>query len=138
MVLRLHGAPRVAREPDVLKALVGVHVLIVDHDPEARELLATVLTYCGAFVTLAATAREALHHLQRKHVDVVVAEVLLPDEDGYRLVQEIGGRVPVVALAASADDGPDRTFAAGFHGHIRKPVDPWEFCRVVAGLARKP
>ena len=45
-----------ARESDILKILVGVHVLVVDHDPEARALLESVLTYGGAFVTVVATA----------------------------------------------------------------------------------
>jgi len=121
----------VAREPDVLKALVGVHVLIVDGDAAARALLESVLAYCGAFVTSSATARDGLAYFHRKPTDVVLAD------GAYQLVREIGARVPVLALATGEGDGPDRTLAAGFHGHLRKPVDPWELCRVVAGLARK-
>lgn len=134
----LHDAPRVTREPDVLKALVGVQVLIVDHDPNARELLESVLTYGGAFVAPAGTAAEGLAYLNRKSVDVVLAGLVLPDNDGYWLVKAIGDRAPVVALATGLDDGPDRTLAAGFVAHMRKPVDPWELCRIVARLARKP
>lgn len=126
-----------AREPDVLKALVGVHVLIVDGDAAARALLESVLAYCGAFVTSSATARDGLAYFHRKPTDVVLADVTLPDAGAYQLVREIGARVPVLALATGEGDGPDRTLAAGFHGHLRKPVDPWELCRVVAGLARK-
>jgi CheY-like chemotaxis protein len=126
------------REPDVLKALVGVHVLIVDHDPDARELLESVLTYGGAFVTLAATAAEALAYLRQEAVDVVVAGVPLPENDGAWLVREIGNRAPVVALATGLDHGPDRTLADGFLAHVRKPVDPWELCRIVGRLARSP
>ena len=126
------------REPDVLKALVGVHVLIVDHDPDARELLESVLTYGGAFVMAAATADEALAYFNRTPPDVVLAEVPLPEKDGYWLVRQIGGRIPVVALASGRDDGPDRTLSAGFQAHLRKPVDPWELCRLVAELTRKP
>lgn len=125
------------REPDLLKALVGVHVLVVDDDPDARDLFGATLTYCGAFVTAVPTAREALAYVQVKPVDVVIAGVALPGEDGYWLVREIGGRFPVLALATGRGDEPDRTLAAGFHGHLRKPVDPWELCRMVAGLARK-
>jgi hypothetical protein len=39
------------REPAVVAALVGVHVLVVDADLDTRELLDAVLSYCGAFVT---------------------------------------------------------------------------------------
>ena len=117
---------------------MGVRVLIVDHDPDARQLLESVLSYGGAFVTSAATADEALAYLLRATVDVVIAEVLLPEKDGYWLAREIGTRTPVVALAIGQDDGPDRTLAGGFQAHVRKPVDPWELCRIVGGLARKP
>jgi CheY-like chemotaxis protein len=127
----------VAREPDVLKLLAGVHVLVVDPDPEARPLLEATLAYCGAFVTTAAAAREAIDAMARKPADVVIADVTLPHDDAYRLVAEIGGRVPVVALATARGDGPDRTLGAGFRAHFDKPVDPWELCRAVAGLARK-
>ena len=138
MVLRLQPVPRVARESDIVKTLVGVHVLVVDHDPEARALLEAVLTYSGAFVAVVATAEEALDFLRRTPVDVIVAEVLSPGKSGYWLVQQLDGRVPVVALAAGPDEGPDRTLASGFQAHMRKPVDPWELCRLVVGLARKP
>ena len=125
------------REPDVIKSLVGVHVLLVDGDVDARELLTSVLTYCGAFVSCASEAHEAFDHVQRKPTDVVIVDVTLPDEQGYWLVRQIGAQLPTVALAMAGGDGPDRTLAAGFRAHLRKPVDPWELCRVVAGVARK-
>ena len=127
-----------ARASDILKILVGVHVLVVDHDPEARALLESVLRYGGAFVAAVATAEEALDFLRRTPVDVIVAEVLSPGKNGYWLVEQIDGRIPVVALAAGPDEGPDRTLGSGFQAHMRKPVDPWELCRLVVGLVRKP
>lgn len=126
-----------ASGPDLLKALVGVHVLIVDADAGARELLESVLTYCGAFVTSTGDAREALRSFHARPADVVIADVTLPEHDAYWLVQQIGARAPVIALTIGGREGPDRTLDAGFHGHLRKPVDPWELCRVVAELARK-
>jgi CheY-like chemotaxis protein len=127
----------VAREPDVPKLLLGVRVLLVDADADARELLESVLSYCGAFVTTVPTADDAAAHVARTPTDVVVADVSLPASAGYRLAREIAARVPMIALAHGADDGPDRTLSAGFQAHLRKPVDPWELCRVVASLARK-
>ena len=138
MVLRLQAVPRVTREPDVLKALLGVHVLVVDHDPDARQLLESVLSYGGAFVTPAASADEALMYLGKGPVNVVVAELELPEKDGYWLLKAIGDRARVVALATGPADVMDRALEAGFDAHIRKPVDPWELCRIVGRLARKP
>jgi CheY-like chemotaxis protein len=138
LVVRLQRAARVAGEPDVPKALTGVHVLVVDGDQDARALLESVLTYCGAFVATMATAADAADYLRTGTSDVVVVDVTLPGEDGYRLVREIGARASVLALTTESGDGPERTLAAGFHAHMRKPVDPWELCRVIAELARKP
>jgi CheY-like chemotaxis protein len=126
-------------------ALVGLHVLVVDDDPEARDLIRTVLEYGGALVTVVATAREALRQLQRLTPDVLVSDIAMPHESGYWLIREAralgtvkGQRVPAIALTAHGDaHGPERTLAAGFDAHLRKPIDPWELCRHIAALARK-
>jgi CheY-like chemotaxis protein len=126
-------------------ALAGVHVLIVDDDAEARDLIGTVLRYCGALVSVAASAGEALQTLERVLPDVVVCDIAMPHQDGYWFVRSLrsrppegGGVLPVIAITAhGATHGPDRTLPAGFQAHIRKPIDPWELCRVVAGMTRK-
>ena len=126
-------------------ALSGVHVLIVDDDPEARDLIGTVLRYCGALVSAAASAVEGLETLHRVLPDIVVCDIAMPNQDGYWFVRalrerptEAGGALPVIAITAhGATHGPDRTLPAGFQAHLRKPVDPWELCRVVAAMTRK-
>ena len=126
-------------------ALVGLHVLVVDDDAEARELIRTVLEYGGALVTVVATARDALRHLQRVTPDAVVTDIAMPHENGYWLIREMralaaikGHRVPAIAITGhAADHGPERTLGAGFDAHMHKPVDPWELCRVIASLVRR-
>jgi CheY-like chemotaxis protein len=126
-------------------ALTGVHVLIIDDDDEARDLLRTVLRYCGALVSIAASAGEGLETLRRVLPDIIVCDIAMPEHDGYWFVRSLralspegGGGLPVIAITAhGATHGPDRTLPAGFQAHIRKPVDPWELCRVVASMARK-
>jgi CheY-like chemotaxis protein len=126
-------------------ALVGLHVLVVDDDADARDLLRTVLEYGGALVTSVASARDALRTLQRMTPDAVVTDIAMPRENGYWLIRELraldavkGQRTPAIAITALAHlHGPDRTLGAGFDVHLSKPVDPWELCRVVAGLSRR-
>jgi CheY-like chemotaxis protein len=126
-------------------ALSGVHVLIIDDDPEARDLIRTVLHYCGALVSVASSAGEGLEVLQRVLPDVIVCDIAMPLHDGYWFVGSLralppdrGGALPVIAITAhGATHGPDRTLPAGFQAHLRKPVDPWELCRVVASMTRK-
>jgi len=96
-------------------------------------------------VTVAASATEALEVLQRVTPDVLLSDVSMPDHDGYWLIDavralpaELGGEIPAVALTAHGDvHGPERTLAAGFRVHLRKPLDPWELCRAVASLSRR-
>jgi CheY-like chemotaxis protein len=126
-------------------ALAGVHVLIVDDDPEARELIRTVLRYCGALVTDAPSASEGLQVLERILPDVIVCDIAMPNQDGYWFVRSLrarpataGGSIPVIAITAhGATHGPDRTLPAGFQAHMRKPVEPWELCRLVTAMTRR-
>jgi CheY-like chemotaxis protein len=127
------------------EALAGIHVLVVDDDPDARLLMRTVLEYCGALVSPVASAREALRVLERVVPDVILSDISMPEDDGYWLIRQVralpadrGGAVPAIALTAHGHvHGPERTLSAGFHGHLRKPVDPWELCRTLASLVRR-
>ena len=127
-------------------ALVGLHVLVVDDDPEARDLIRTVLEYSGALVTVVASARDALRQLQRVTPDALVSDIAMPLENGYWLIREVRAlgvikrhRLPAIAITAHGEaHGPERTLAAGFDAHLHKPIDPWELCRIIAALARKP
>jgi CheY-like chemotaxis protein len=129
------------RDPLPRGTLMGVQVLVVDDDPEACDLLATILGYCGALVTTATSARAALTSASRVVPHVVVCDIAMEGHDGYwflsALRQQPGGAdVPVIAVTGYDDvHRPQRTLGAGFSGHIRKPIDPWELARMVAELA---
>jgi CheY-like chemotaxis protein len=125
--------------------LVGVHVLLVDDDSDSRDLIRTILEYCGALVSAVGSAKEALDTLARVTPDVLLSDIAMPDHDGYWLIREVrklpaeqGGAIPAFAITAHGQlHGPDRTLGAGFQGHLRKPVDPWELCRVLAASVRR-
>jgi signal transduction histidine kinase/CheY-like chemotaxis protein len=125
--------------------LSGVHVLVVDDHPDARELLSMVLTYAGAEVVTAASAAKALEMLARRKPDVLVADIGMPEEDGFALLSRVrslsseeGGNIPAIALTAYAtEDDRRRALDAGFEEHFPKPVEPSELVAVVASLARR-
>lgn len=113
-------------------ALAGVHVLIVDDDPDSLDMLEAALRYCGATVTTAATAREAVDRLGERAPAIVVTDISMPGEDGFWLLRRLrelprGATLPVVALTAHAGLD-DRILRAGFAAYIVKPVDPWALC----------
>jgi signal transduction histidine kinase len=148
------GRPDASQSSDASRAPVldGVCVLLVDDEADAREMMATALETCGAKVVAAASARDALQALGRVPVDVLLADIAMPEQDGYELIRAIrssrtGGTagVPAAAVTAHArDDERQRALAAGFQMHlakpidptIAKPIDPTTLARAVATLAR--
>ncbi len=123
-------------------SLVGIRVLVVDDEPDARSLVKRVLEDCGASVVVAPSAREGLELLEREKPDILVSDIGLPDEDGYSLIRAVrrldvdrGGRIPAAALSAFARP-EDRTLAlrAGYQMHLSKPVEPIELAAAVASL----
>jgi CheY-like chemotaxis protein len=123
-------------------SLDGLRVLVVDDEPDFRDLLATLLEERGAVVHTAASAIEALHALPALRPDVVLSDIAMPEVDGYELIRrlralpaESGGRVPAAALTAYARaEDRRRVLLAGFNMHLAKPVDPEELITVVASL----
>ncbi len=134
------------REPVWLSeapALEGIHVLVVEDDADARELIGAILQRCGAKVTLTASAEAGFGAATTNRPDVIVSDIEMPEEDGYGLIRRIraltpdqGGAVPVAALTAYAG-ASDRlkVLGAGFNVHVAKPVQPAELAMVVASLA---
>jgi PAS domain S-box-containing protein len=124
--------------------LDGTRVLVVDDEPDTRELVGVVLEQCGAKVATASSVHEALGVLSWFDADVLVADIAMPLEDGHALirkVRELGpGRahLPAVALTAHArSEDRERALASGFQVHLAKPVSPETLTQVVADLARR-
>lgn len=126
-------------------SLEGFHVLVVDDEPDARNLVRSLLENSQAKVTVAASAREAYQQASDARFDVLVCDIGMPGEDGYSLIERIregdgvNGVTPAVALTAYARS-EDRTKAlrAGFQLHLSKPVEPIELVTVIASLAGRP
>jgi PAS domain S-box-containing protein len=128
-----------------LADLAGVRVLAVDDDADALGLLKDVLEAAGAKVSTAASALDALDAIGGFKPDAVVADIGMPDMDGFELIRRIRALddpklrdVPAAALTAFARS-EDRTKAlqSGFEMHLAKPVDPGELVASVATLVRR-
>jgi PAS domain S-box-containing protein len=122
--------------------LDGARVLVVDDDPDTRQLLKQIMENHGAAVTTAASAAEALEMIGSAPPDALVADIGMPGEDGYSLMRKIrelppdrGGGVPALALTAYArPEDRVRAMRAGFQHYVTKPVEPNELAAVVANL----
>ena len=130
---------RAAAEP----SLCGFRVLVVDDDRESRHVLTAHLETAGAAVVCAASARDALDMLERERVDVLLADIAMPGEDGYSLIRKVRAlnaataSVPAAALTAFArEEDRQQAFRAGFQLHLAKPIDAGSLIAAVATLAR--
>jgi PAS domain S-box-containing protein len=129
-------------EADVL---LGVSVLVVDDDEDARDLISRVLQECKAKVIVATSANEAMELLKRERPSVIVSDIGMPEEDGYELIRQVrslpdaqGGSTPAAALTAFArSEDRTRALRAGYQSHVAKPVEPSELVAVVASLASR-
>ncbi|HKQ08790.1 MAG TPA: ATP-binding protein [Blastocatellia bacterium] len=124
--------------------LGGLRVLVVDDDPDTREILRLVLSESGAEVHAAGTSSEALGAFRDWKPHVLISDLGMPGEDGFALIKKVrtlapeeGGNIPAAALTAYArEEDSLRARSAGYQIHISKPVDPTRLVAVVAGLAR--
>jgi CheY-like chemotaxis protein len=123
-------------------SLRGVKVLVVDDEPDAREVLRHILSERGAEVMAAGSSAEALSVIERLGPDVLLSDIGMAGEDGYELIRKVrmlgdpAGRVPSIALTAfSRLDDRTRALLAGYQMHLAKPVDAGELTLTVAALA---
>ena len=136
----------VAAESPQPRSLIGVMVLVVDDEPDAREPLRRMLEAAGAEVVAVASADGALEVVLRQRPDVLVSDIAMPGRDGYDLLRSIrklppgrGGRVPAIALTAyAASETRDRALAVGFDAHLSKPVEPAVLIAAITSLISAP
>jgi signal transduction histidine kinase/CheY-like chemotaxis protein len=120
-----------------------VQVLVLEDDPDARDLIATTLRQAGALVTAVASMPEALEFLTLNIPQVAVSDIAMPNGTGYDFVKQLRSmphtaKVPAIALTAYArTEDRMRSLEAGFDSHIGKPVDPPELVRAVAAAVAR-
>ena len=120
--------------------------MLVDDDADVRDVMSSVLSECGALVTCAASAREALRLLTGgQPINVLLSDIAMPGEDGYELIRQVRALsasvagLPAAAVTAFAGaEERERALAAGFQMHLAKPLLPETLVNAVARLAEVP
>jgi signal transduction histidine kinase/CheY-like chemotaxis protein len=152
--VRVHGAQlegtaadrdgRMSEPPVETTSLDGIAVLVVDDDDESRHVIAAFLEDQRATVLTAASAAAALDVVHRERVDVLLADVGMPGQDGYTLIRQLRASkrpgiasIPAAALTgfARAEDR-EQALEAGFQLHLAKPVDPHALIDAAAKLGK--
>jgi signal transduction histidine kinase/CheY-like chemotaxis protein len=121
-----------------------ISALVVDDDPGTREALRSLLTSLGAQVKTAHNVENAITVLDELKPDVLISDIGMPGHDGYWLIKEIraaekatgaADHLPALALTAYGRvEDRVAVLAAGFDGHVVKPVDPAELAAVIKRL----
>jgi PAS domain S-box-containing protein len=133
-----------ARAPLTACSLEGCSIMLLEDHADSRELLVEALRKSGAAVTAFGAARDALAALDRVRPSVIVADIALPDEDGYSFIRRVRAHsipaiqaIPAIAVTAYATI-PDRAeaLAVGFQQHMPKPVDPGRLVQAIHELTR--
>jgi PAS domain S-box-containing protein len=126
-------------------SLEGLSVLVVDDEPDARDLMTAILEERKAKVTTVASAAEAYETIEWLRPDVIISDIGMPGEDGYSLIRNVRlkeardrqGWRPAIALTAHARvEDRLRALSAGYQAHVAKPVEPAELVAVIASLVR--
>jgi signal transduction histidine kinase/CheY-like chemotaxis protein len=133
---------RAAQSIADVPSLEGVRVLVIDDDDESRDVVAAHLNGCHAAVSTVPSAADGFELLQREHFDVLLADIGMPGEDGYSLIQRVramcppdSASIPAAALTAFArEEDRERALRAGFQLHLSKPIDGAALVAAVAAL----
>jgi len=135
----------VARTPSPAAedSLAGVRVLVVDDEPDTREMVTEILKAAGAEVVAAGSTDEALRRADEGAPDVLVSDLAMPARDGYALLRALhgrgmaGGLVTIALTAHARREDRERALGAGYDAYVTKPVEPAALAALVKELVEK-
>jgi two-component system OmpR family response regulator len=121
----------------------GRSILLVDDDQDIRELLDAYLSRSGFQVRTVADGAQFREAMGRDSADLVILDVMLPDEDGFSLCRWVRGhqrlaQMPIIMLTASSDE-TDRVIGLelGADDYLGKPFSPRELLARIKALLRR-
>lgn len=116
-------------------------LLVVDDEPNIRDLLSSSLRFVGFEVIEAADGASAYHAAQKYNPDLIVLDVMLPDMDGFTVtsrLRDAGSQVPVLFLTAR-DDMRDKVqgLTVGGDDYVTKPFGLEEVVARIRAILRR-
>lgn len=116
-------------------------ILIVEDNADMRELFSTVLTDSGYRCLGAVDGQDALEIMDREYIDLIVADVMMPNMDGYELLRALRdtrSELPVLLVTAKDQfDDMQRGFRLGADDYMVKPINVRELVLRVEALLRR-
>jgi PAS domain S-box-containing protein len=130
---------------DGARQLPSLDVLIVDDDGDVRDLLALLVESRGALARTASSVAEALNAVEQHRPNVLLADLRMPEEDGYSLIRKLRAderlrqqvHLPAIAVTAYASPSDrEQAIVAGYDWHVAKPIDPEDLARAIARVVK--
>lgn len=116
-------------------------ILVVDDNENNRYLMKTLLKGTGYAATLAVNGVEALKKLRSSPFDMIIADILMPNMDGFQLCRECKNdpklkNIPFLFCTATYTDDKDEQLALtlGADRYVRKPIDPDELLQIIEAM----
>ncbi len=117
------------------------HILIVEDDANQRKLMQAVLEQYGYTVFQAVDGIDALDQLDKKHIDLIILDIMMPRMDGFELTETLrqsGCNIPILMVTAKQSPLDKRKgFIIGTDDYMTKPVDEEEMVLRVGALLRR-
>ena len=125
--------------------LIGLRILVVEDQPDARAMLVELLQDCRALVFEAESAAEGMRLLEEHRPDILLSDIGMPGEDGFAFMARVralgagrGGALPAIALTAYArSEDRARALAVGFNRHVAKPIKPADLLLVIRDMVAR-
>ena len=117
------------------------NIMIVEDDSNQRKLMGAVLEQYGYHVIQATDGIDALDQLDKKHVDLIILDIMMPRMDGFELtdtLRQTGCNIPILMVTAKQSPVDKRKgFIIGTDDYMTKPVDEEEMVLRVGALLRR-
>lgn len=132
-----------------------IRVLVIDDEPDVRDALGKMLARAGYDVRVVATAAAGLESYQVEGADLVITDIIMPEQNGVDLIRAlrvVGGPAPIIAISGGGNFGPSgyapgsittTAFLAaarkvGADAVLAKPFEKKELLDLVSEVLNKP
>ncbi len=117
------------------------NIMVVEDDNNTRRLMCTVLERYGYTPVPAVDGQDALEQLDKKHIDLIILDIMMPRMDGYeftKILREGGNMLPILMVTAKQTPSDKRKgFIIGTDDYMTKPVDEEEMILRIGALLRR-
>lgn len=117
------------------------NIMVVEDDFHTRRLMCAVLERYGYHPIPATDGRDALEQMEKRHVDLVILDIMMPRMDGYeltRVLRDGGSTLPILMVTAKETPADKRKgFIIGTDDYMTKPVDEEEMILRIGALLRR-